>query len=177
VGSRPLFLSKGSFGVRENEVGDLVRPVVEAVGLELWEVSFGREDGRRILRVTVDRAGGGEKEGGVDLDTIAATSQRLSRRLDLEGFEQDRPYELQVSSPGLERALREPRHFERSVGQQVRVKTVEPVSDRRVHEGALVSADAEAIVIASEGGELRVPYDGIASARTVFEWKKAGSKT
>jgi ribosome maturation factor RimP len=177
VGSRPLFLSKGSFGVRENEVGDLVRPVVEAVGLELWEVSFGREDGRRILRVTVDRAGGGEKEGGVDLDTIAATSQRLSRRLDLEGFEQDRPYELQVSSPGLERALREPRHFERSVGQRVRVKTVEPVSGRRVHEGALVSADAEAIVIASEGGELRVPYDGIASARTVFEWKKAGSKT
>lgn len=173
--------------MRENEVGDLVRPVVEAAGLELWEVSFGREDGRRILRVTVDRAGGdreggvdreGEvEEGGVDLNTIAATSQRLSRRLDLEGFEQDRPYELQVSSPGLERALREPRHFERSVGQQVRVKTVEPVNGRRVHEGALVSADAEAIVIASEGGELRVPYDGIASARTVFEWKKAGSKT
>jgi ribosome maturation factor RimP len=166
--------------VREKEVGDLVRPVVEAAGLELWEVSFDREGGRRILRVMVDRAeraGGVEKDGGVDLDTIAATSQRLSRRLDLEGFEQDRPYELEVSSPGLERALREPRHFERSVGQQVKVKTVEPVDGRRVHEGALVSADAEAIVIASEGGELRVPYDGIASARTVFEWKKAGSRT
>jgi ribosome maturation factor RimP len=166
--------------VREKEVGDLVRPVVEAAGLELWEVSFGREGGRRILRVMVDRAErarGDEKDGGVDLDTIAATSQRLSRRLDLEGFEQDRPYELEVSSPGLERALREPRHFERSVGQQVKVKTVEPVDGRRVHEGALVSADAEAIVIASEGGELRVPYDGIASARTVFEWKKAGSRT
>ena len=166
--------------MREKEVGDLVRPVVEAAGLELWEVSFGREGGRRILRVMVDRAErarGDEKDGGVDLDTIAATSQRLSRRLDLEGFEQDRPYELEVSSPGLERALREPRHFERSVGQQVKVKTVEPVDGRRVHEGALVSADAEAIVIASEGGELRVPYDGIASARTVFEWKKAGSRT
>ena len=169
--------------MREKEVGDLVRPVVEAAGLELWEVSFGLQGGRRILRVMVDRAGGAEKAGGadnaggVDLDTIAATSQRLSRRLDLEGFEQDRPYELEVSSPGLERALREPRHFERSVGQQVKVKTVERVDGRRVHEGALVSADAEAIVIASEGGELRVPYDGIASARTVFEWKKAGSRT
>jgi ribosome maturation factor RimP len=166
--------------VREKGVGDLVRPVVEAAGLELWEVSFGREGGRRILRVTVDRAGGDRragKDGGVDLDTIAATAQRLSRRLDLEGFEQDRPYELEVSSPGLERALREPRHFERSVGQQVRVKTVEPVDGGRVHEGALVSADAEAIVIASDGGELRVPYDGIASARTVFEWKKAGSRS
>ncbi len=163
--------------MREKEVGDLVRPVVEAAGLELWEVSFGREGGRRILRVMVDRAGRDENVGGVDLDTIAATSQRLSRRLDLEGFEQDRPYELEVSSPGLERALREPRHFERSVGQQVRVKTVEPVDGRRVHEGALVSADAEAIVIASDGGELRVVYDGIASARTVFEWKKAGSRS
>jgi ribosome maturation factor RimP len=169
--------------LREKGVGDLVRPVVEAAGLELWDVSFGREGGRRILRVTVDRArgdgpaGGDRKDGGVDLDTIAATAQRLSRRLDLEGFEQDRPYELEVSSPGLERALREPRHFERSVGQQVRVKTVEPVDGRRVHEGALVSADAEAIVIASDGGELRVPYDGIASARTVFEWKKAGSRS
>jgi ribosome maturation factor RimP len=169
--------------VREKEVGDLVRPVVEAAGLELWEVSFGREGGRRILRVTVDRAGGEQRAGGdqnvggVDLDTIAATSQRLSRRLDLEGFEQDCPYELEVSSPGLERALREPRHFERSVGQRVRVKTVEPVDGRRVHEGALVSADAEAIVIASDGGELRVVYDGIASARTVFEWKKAGSRS
>ena len=166
--------------MREKEVGDLVRPVVEAAGLELWEVSFGREGGRRILRVTVDRAGGDEradgragrdrKDGGVDLDTIAATAQRLSRRLDLEGFEQDRPYELEVSSPGLERALREPRHFERSVGQQVRVKTVEPVDGRRVHEGALVSADAEAIVIASDGGELRVPYADVASAKTKFEW-------
>lgn len=157
--------------MREKEVGDLVRPVVEGAGLEVWEVSFGREAGRRILRVTIDR------DGGVDLDTIAAISQRLSRRLDLEGFERSRPYELEVSSPGLERALREPRHFERSVGQQVRVKTVEPVNGRRVHEGALVSADAEAIVIASEGGELRVPYDGVASARTIFAWKKAGSRT
>jgi ribosome maturation factor RimP len=169
VGSRPLFFSKGSFEVRDQEVEERVRPVVEAAGLELWEVTFRREAGRRILRVMVDQ------EGGVDLDTISTTSQRLSRRLDLEGFDDGRPYSLEVSSPGLERALREPRHFERSVGQRVRVKTVEPVDGRRVHEGALVSADSEAVVIASEGGELRVPYDGIASAKTVFEWGKARS--
>jgi ribosome maturation factor RimP len=163
-------LSKGSFAVREQEVEALVRPVVEAGGLEVWEVTFGREAGGRILRVTVDR------EGGVDLDTISALSQRLSRRLDLEGFGQDGPYDLEVGSPGLERRLREPRHFERSVGKHVKVKTVEPVDGGMVHEGALVSADAEAIVIATEGGELRVPYGGIASARTVFGWKKAGTR-
>jgi ribosome maturation factor RimP len=142
----------------------LVRPVVEAAGLELWDVSFEKEAGRMVLRVVVDR------EGGIDLDTISSTSERVSRRLDLEAFSPDRPYSLEVSSPGLERPLREPRHFERSVGLPVKVKTAVPVGGRKTHEGALVSADSEAIVIASDGGELRVPYADIASARTVFEW-------
>jgi ribosome maturation factor RimP len=145
------------------DVEALVRPVVEASGLELWDAAFRGEGGRSILRVTVDR------DGGVDLDTIAEVSERLSRRLDLEDFG-PKGYALEVSSPGLERALRTPRHFERSVGERVKVKTAAPVGGRTVHEGALVSADAEAIVVASEGGELRVPYADIASARTVFEW-------
>jgi ribosome maturation factor RimP len=146
------------------DVEDLVRPVVKSSGLELWETSFRKESGRMVLRVVVDR------EGGVDLDTIATTSERLSRRLDLEGFSDDRAYELEVASPGIERALRESRHFERSVGQQVKVKTFAPIDGAKVLEGALVSADADAIVVASAGGEHRVPYAAIASARTVFEW-------
>jgi ribosome maturation factor RimP len=171
VGSRPLSVFEGVVRVGSEDVEELIRPVVEAAGLELWDVSFRRETGRRVLRVTVDR------EGGVDLDTISEVSERLSRRLDLEGFAGDTPYSLEVSSPGLERALREPRHFGRSVGEQVRVKTAEPVEGRRVHEGALVSADSEAIVIASEGGELRVRYEDIDSARTVFEWGRTRSRT
>jgi ribosome maturation factor RimP len=146
------------------DVEALVRPVVESVGLELWEVTYRKERGRMILRVAVDR------DGGVDLDTIAQTSERLSRRLDLEGFAGTTPYSLEVGSPGLERALKEPRHYRRSVGMQVRVKTLEPLEGRTVIEGALVSADAEAIVIASDGEELRVSYADVASARTVFEW-------
>jgi ribosome maturation factor RimP len=145
-------------------VEQLVRPVVEAAGVELWDVSFGKEAGRMVLRVFVDR------DGGIDLETISSTSERLSRRLDLEGFSPEEPYSLEVSSPGLERVLREPRHFERSVGQTVKVKTAAPVGGRRTHEGALVSADSEAIVIASDGGELRVPYADIASAHAVFDW-------
>ena len=102
------------------DVEALVRPVVESVGLELWEVTYRRERGRMVLRVDVDR------DGGVDLDTIAQTSERLSRRLDLEGFAATTPYSLEVGSPGLERALKDPRHFQRSVGMRVKVKTVEP---------------------------------------------------
>lgn len=150
------------------DVEELVRPVVEADGLELWDVTYRREAGRRLLRVTVSRP------GGVDLDTISRTSERLSRRLDLEGFSDDRAYDLEVTSPGLERPLREPRHFARSVGEQVRVKTVAPIEGRSVHEGALVSADADGVVISSDGGEQRVRYADIASARTVFVWGSAG---
>ena len=151
------------------DVEALVRPVVESAGLEVWDVAFRGEGGRSVLRVTVDR------DGGVDLDTIAGVSERLSRRLDLEDFG-PKGYALEVSSPGLERALRTRRHFERSVGERVKVKTAVPVEGRNVLEGALVSADAEAIVVASEGGELRVPYADVASARTVFEWGTARSE-
>jgi ribosome maturation factor RimP len=147
----------------ERDVETLVRPVVESVGLELWDITYRREAGRMVLRVTVTR------EGGVDLDTISQTSEKLSRRLDLEDFGSGR-YELEVGSPGLERALKDPRHFQRSIGELVKVKTVEPIEGSKVHRGALVSADAEAITIATDGGELRVPYDAVQAARTVFEW-------
>jgi ribosome maturation factor RimP len=141
----------------------LVAPVVEASGLELVEVTFRREAGRKVLRVVVDR------EGGVDIDTISATAEQVSRRLDLEGFAPG-PYALEVSSPGIERPLRRPVDFRRRVGDRVKVRTVSPIEGARNHAGALVSADAEAIVIATDGGELRVPFEEIASARTVADW-------
>jgi ribosome maturation factor RimP len=149
------------------DVEALVRPVVEGAGLDLWDVSYGRENGRRILRVAVTRP------GGVDLETISQTSEKLSRRLDVEDFGGRERYELEVTSPGLERVLKDPRHFRASVGEQVKVKTVEPVDGSKVHRGALVSADAEAFTIATDGGELRVPYGNVASARTVFDWGPA----
>ena len=151
------------------DVEALVRPVVESSGLELWEVAIRGEGRRSVLRVSVDR------EGGVDLDTIAEVSERLSRRLDLQDFG-PRGYTLEVSSPGIERPLRTPRHFERSVGQRVMVKTGAPIDGATVHEGAWVSADAEAIRVASEGGERRVPYTDITSARTVVDWGTARSR-
>jgi ribosome maturation factor RimP len=141
----------------------LVSPVIEAAGLELVEVTFNRESGGKVLRVTVDR------EGGVDLDTISATAEQLSRRLDLEGFAPG-PYALEVTSPGIERSLRRPVDFRRRVGDRVKVRTTEPIGGARNHSGALVSADAEAIVVATDGGELRVRYEDIASARTVADW-------
>ena len=106
----------------------LVRPVIEGEGLDLVDVTFGREDGRRILRVVIDR------DGGVDLDTISELSQKISRRLDLEGFEPG-PYALEVSTPGIERPLRRPEDFRRAVGERVLVKTEAGVLEGELRAG------------------------------------------
>jgi ribosome maturation factor RimP len=154
------------------EVEAMVRPVVEAAGLELVEASFARERGRRILRVTVDRV------GGVDLDTVGEVSERISRRLDLEGFDPG-PYELEVGSPGIERPLRTPRDFERHVGRRVKIKLTAPIEGSRTVHGDIVEAGPASVRIAVETGERNLAYDDIASARTIFEWgsnKEGGKK-
>ncbi|MGZ5307323.1 MAG: ribosome maturation factor RimP [Actinomycetota bacterium] len=145
------------------EAETLIRPVIEGAGLELVDVGFRRESGRRVLRVVVDR------EGGLDVDTIAELAEKVSRRLDVEGFAPG-PYALEVSSPGIERSLKRPRDFERRVGDAVKVKTTTPVEGRTNISGELVSADDDGIVVAAGGGELRVGYNDIASARTVVDW-------
>lgn len=141
----------------------MVRPVVEAAGLELVDASMARDRGRRVLRVTVDR------EGGVDLDAIAGLSERISRRLDAEGFAPG-PYDLEVGSPGIERPLRDPRDFARRVGERVRVRTARPVEGARTHHGRILGADAEAVRLDTDAGERVVPFEEITSARTVFDW-------
>lgn len=144
----------------------LVAPVVEAAGLDLVDVELRREGKRRVLRVTVDR------EGGLDLDTIAEVSERVSRRLDVEGFDPG-PYALEVSSPGVERPLREPGDFGRHVGQEVRVRTSEPVGGARVHRGRLIAAGEDSVTIATDDGERTVAYGNVAAARTVVDWDEA----
>ena len=146
----------------------LVRPVIEQAGFEFVELATTREHGRKVLRVVVDRP------GGVDLDALSQLSATVSRHLDQEGYE-DGPYGLEVSSPGIERPLKRPEHFARSVGEQVKVKTTAPMAGSKTHTGTLVSADEDAIVIATADGDegtddLRVPYADIVSARTVVDW-------
>jgi len=145
------------------DVEALLRPVIEAEGLDLYDVTRGRERGRTILRVFVD---GPE---GIDVDTLTRLSERVSQRLDAEGYETG-PYELQVSSPGLERALKRPEHFRRAVGEQVKVKTATPTAGAASHTGTLAAADDEGCTVVVDGDELRVPYADIRSATTVVDW-------
>ncbi len=138
----------------------VVEPYLAAEHLQLDDLELvGRGHGR-TLRVTVDQ------DGGVDLDRLAEVSRGLSRLLDAES-DLAGPYQLEVSSPGLERKLTRPEHYRKSVGREVVVKT----GSERLR-GVLSEAGEEAFTV--EGDALRViPYEAVASARTVFRWETA----
>jgi ribosome maturation factor RimP len=147
----------------ERDVEEMVAPVIQAAGLDLVEVTFRREAGGKVLRITVDR------EEGVDLDALAVTSERVSRRLDVEGFDPG-PYRLELSSPGLERALHRPGDFARQTGRMVKIRTEEPVDDRSEFTGRVVAAGDDGVTISTAAGERTFAYRAIASARTVVDW-------
>src|SRR5205085_8000294 len=96
-------------------------------------------------------------------------SEKVSRRLDLEGFGSGR-YTLEVSSPGLERHLRDARDFMKRVGEKVKVKANLPEEGGFSLTGTIVEADEDAVTIRSDEAEKRVAYPFIRSARTVLEW-------
>jgi ribosome maturation factor RimP len=138
----------------------VVSPLLDDLGLEVYDV----EHAGGTLRITVDR------EGGVDLDTIALATRIVSRELDHTDPIPGR-YTLEVTSPGLERNLRTPAHFERAVGTVVNVRTHPDVEGERRVRGELIAADGDGVRVKQDDGvERRLRYDEIERARTVFEW-------
>jgi ribosome maturation factor RimP len=147
----------------EREIERMVAPVIEAAGLELVDVTFRREAGGKVLRLTVDR------NGGVDLDTIALTSEKVSRRLDVEGFDPG-PYRLELSSPGVERPLRRPGDFARLVGERVQVRAEDDAGGETEVVGTIVAATDDEVIIDTEGGPRSVPHASIRTAKTMVDW-------
>lgn len=145
------------------EARPLIEPVVEAAGYDLVDVALTREAGRRVLRITVDAP------GGADIDAMARLSDQVSRRLDLEDFDGG-TYDLQVSSPGLERSLVRAADFRRCLGAQVRVETTAPIDGRMAHTGELTEAGDDAIEIATQTTRVRIPLADVAKAKTVVDW-------
>jgi len=144
------------------DLADALSPVLEARGLDLVDVELHGSE----LTVFVDR------EGGVDLDALGQASRDVSSALDeidpLPGR-----YTLAVSSPGLERRLRTPAHFARAIGESVTVRVHGGTADVRRVSGTLEAVDETGITVVGTDvpeGSLRIAYDVIERARTVFEW-------
>ena len=159
-----------------DSIRDTIEPLVTTSGLELWDIELSSN----LIRVLVDR------QGGIDLDTLGELTQSVSAALDShDELTPSGHYELEVSSPGVERRLRTPDQFRRFIGTPVTVKTAELIEGTRRAKGVLVAADDAAIDVQPEDTDrpLRVPYEQIQTARTVLEWGpspkpgKSGSRT
>ncbi|MBV9447383.1 MAG: ribosome maturation factor RimP [Streptosporangiaceae bacterium] len=132
----------------ESRIADAIRPVVTAAGMDLESVRVTAAGRRRLLRVVVD------SDRGVSLDDAATVSRELSAVLDAGEVMGDFPYTLEVSSPGVDRPLVEPRHWRRAAGRLVKVK----VADGGATVGRVVSADAEEVVLDVDGVRRRFAY-------------------
>jgi ribosome maturation factor RimP len=143
---------------------DRIDPYVAAEGIELDDVEI--LGGGQIVRVTVDS----DEEVGVD--RIAELSRGISRLID-----DDDPfkgsYTLEVTSPGLERKLTRPRHFEKSIDAEVKVKTFREVAGTKEHKGIITSSGDTGFTVDIDGQEREISYDDVSSARTVYVWEKS----
>ena len=148
-------------------VRELVKPLCEEFGYILWDVEYVKEGADMILRITIDT----DAEGGISIDDCERLHRAVDPLLD-EADPIEESYMLAVSSPGVERTLTEPFHFERMAGSDVVLKFFAAVDGSKSLRATLVGLDAETgdIVVNKDGEEKRFPRKSVAKCETVFDW-------
>ncbi len=156
----------------------LLEPIIEREGFELVEVEWVREGSAWVLRLFVDRP------GGVTIDHCQELSRIVETVLDVEDFIEP-AYNLEVSSPGVERPLRKPHDFERFAGQRAHVKTYGPIESlpaapagasaaagpRKNWTGTLKGFRDGAVEIEVDGVVHRIPHEKIAKAHLEYDFE------
>jgi ribosome maturation factor RimP len=143
-----------------DELANFLEPAVERLGYELvdLEVRLGGKGG--LVRLYID------KPDGIDLDDCEKVSLAVSAVLDVEDPVPGN-YNLEVSSPGLDRKLTKIEHFQRFEGETVKVQLRFPIEGRRRFRGTLLSSDDENIVVEVDGESFSLPLKTIDTARLV----------
>jgi ribosome maturation factor RimP len=141
----------------------LVEPVVNAAGYDLEDVAVNQAGRRTVVRVVVDA------DGGITLDDIAAVSREVSAALDGSGSTSfgAGPYTLEVTSPGVDRPLTEPRHWRRNVGRLVTVRVGERSTTARI-----VAADDAGVRLADDAGIRSAGYGELGPGRVQVEFDR-----
>jgi ribosome maturation factor RimP len=144
----------------QSGLSELVAPVVQAQGYDLEELTVSAAGRRSVVRVVVDR------DGGVDLDAVADLSRAISGALDDSNRVGETPYVLEVSSPGVDRPLTEPRHWRRNVGRVVST----PAGTGRV-----LDITDSGVRLDVDGEPRELGYDEVRGGTVVVEFRPATS--
>jgi ribosome maturation factor RimP len=159
-GSRPTLIFCGYAGeydymteersVKSGGVVKTLEPVLaktaEEQGTEFYDIEYVKENGGRVLRLYID------KPGGVDLNDCERVSRAAEAAIDaIDPIRES--YVLEVSSPGIERKLRKDAHFQRYIGENVKIRLFKPVNGIKKYKGTLTGADTDVIKITDQNGE------------------------
>jgi ribosome maturation factor RimP len=151
-------INKKDKGQQKEIVKTLIEPIVEYAGMELIDVEYGRESSGVVLRLIID------KPGGVTIDDCSYISRLAGDLLDAKnsvpGF-----YNLEVSSPGINRPLKKKNDFEHFAGQKVFIKTKELIDGRRNFKGVLNGMRNNFIIVSSEEKIFNIPLELVVKAR------------
>lgn len=138
---------------------DLVLPITDDFQCELVDVDYNNG----VMKVVIDQP------GGLISQSLVEVTKAISRMIDAEDPIPGR-FTLEVTSPGVERPLKKPEHFHRSVGEELSIKTTPDVDGERRIDGVLLASDELGITVSTAAGERTLRYGEIRSARTVFGW-------
>ena len=147
----------------ETKTEELLQPIAEANQVEIYDVEYVKEGNEWFLRAYID------KEGGVDINDCVAVSRVLSDKLDEEDFI-DEAYTLEASSPGLGRTLKKDKHLEKSLGEEVEIKTYKPIEKCKEFTGILKAYDTDSITLDIEGTEKVFTRADIAVIRLALDF-------
>jgi ribosome maturation factor RimP len=144
---------------------DLLEPIVADLGYELVLLEFHASKSSAMLRLFID------SEEGIDVDDCARVSREVAATLDVEDPIKQ-AYQLEVSSPGLDRPLVKPEHFRRFRGEEVRIEMLAPVagSNRRRFRGKLLDANEHEVMLQMPDGPVTLPLADIEKARLVPDY-------
>ncbi|MGE5397887.1 MAG: ribosome maturation factor RimP [Chitinophagales bacterium] len=152
--------------MKNNDVIQQLEPLLErelsAIGIELVDLEYRKERGSMVLRVFID------KESGVNLDTCQEVSRLIGDLLDSETIF-DQSYNLEVSSPGLDRIIKKEKDFVRFSGRRITVRVNEPIEGQKNFTGILRGLVNESILIEQDDGTVAIPRNMTTRVRLVVE--------
>ncbi|MGO3325191.1 ribosome maturation factor RimP [Gordonia sp. (in: high G+C Gram-positive bacteria)] len=158
-------------GVRTEAIGHVVEPILAAAGYDLEEIAVLTPPGRRDIRVVVDR------DGGAHLDALADLSRELDAALEATDLMGERPYDLEVTTPGIGRPLTLPRHWRRNQGRSVKVTyTVDGKSTNVLARIGRLDGDTVTLIKADKGRiqQIELPLEEVQKAMVEVDFRRPG---
>ena len=149
----------------EERVETLIKPAIENIGYDLYDVEYAKEGKNYFLRVFIDKP-----DKGIDLEDCEKVNEAINDLLDEADYIKEQ-YFLEVSSPGIERILKKDKHLEQNIGEEIGIKLFKKDENgKKEYQGILQGFSQENIIIKLELDEIKIERKNIAQIKTIYHW-------